>query len=69
MHGLLHSKKRGVKVNEVKPGSDLYEIWYSTPEEATGTVQLLHPVPALRRSDDFDRPFDPARDITRAPTR
>lgn len=60
---------RGLKVNEVKPGSALYTVWYGAPEEATGTVHLLHAVPALRRSDDFDRPFDPTRDIMRAPTR
>jgi hypothetical protein len=54
-------KQRGLMLQEVRPKSDLYVAWGDT-QEATATVHLLHPVPALRRTDDLDRPFDPARD-------
>jgi hypothetical protein len=56
-------KERGPKILEVAPKSDLYEVWYGTARQAEANMPLLHPIPALRRSDDFDRPFDPARTI------
>jgi hypothetical protein len=34
---------------------------YGEVHKAEATVHLLHPIPALRRTDAFDRPFDPAR--------
>jgi hypothetical protein len=55
-------KQRGLKILEVRPKSDLYQIWYGKALQAEATVHLLHPIPALRRTDDFDRPFDPARE-------
>jgi hypothetical protein len=55
-------KRRGLKIEEVRPKSDLYVVWGDT-QRAEATVHLLHPIPALRRSDNFDRPFDPARDM------
>jgi hypothetical protein len=56
-------KERGLKIQEVDPNSDLYVVG-GKAQQAEATVHLLHPIPALRRTDDFDRPFDPAREIT-----
>ena len=56
-------KQRGLKLDEVAPKSNLYVPRYGKAQEVEATVHLLHPVPALRRTDDFDRPFDPARKI------
>ena len=57
-------KQRGMKIDEVAPDSGLYVLSYGKAIEATATVHLLKPFPALRRSDDFDRRFDPARDLS-----
>jgi hypothetical protein len=54
--------QRGLTLQEVRPKSDLYVAWGDT-RMAEATVHLLHPIPALRRTDDLDRPFDPARKI------
>jgi hypothetical protein len=56
-------KERGLKIQEVAPKSELYVLRYGEVHMAEATVHLLHPIPALRRTDDFDRPFDPARKI------
>jgi hypothetical protein len=55
-------KERGLKIQEVAPGSDLYVVG-GKAQQAEAAVHLLHPIPALWRTDDFDRPFDPARKI------
>jgi hypothetical protein len=57
-------KQRGLKILEVRPKSDLYQVWYGKAHKAEATVHLLHAIPALRRTDNFDRPFDPARDMS-----
>ena len=54
-------KTRGMKIEEAAPNSALYVLRDSKAIEASATVHLLQPVRALRRSDRFDLPFDPAR--------
>jgi hypothetical protein len=53
-------KERGLRIQEVAPDSDLYVVG-GNAQQAEATVHLLHPIRALRRTDDFDRSFDPAR--------
>jgi len=51
-------KRRGLTIREVAPKSGLYEVWYGDVQRVESNRHLLHPIPALRRSDDFDRPFE-----------
>jgi hypothetical protein len=54
-------KRRGLTIREVAPKSSLYEVWYGDAKQVEANHHLLHPIAALRRSDDFDRPFEAGR--------
>ena len=53
-------KQRGLKVREVVPKSGLYELSFGDHEKVEVSLVLPQPIAALRRSDDFDRPFEAA---------
>jgi len=53
-------KERGIKVREVPAQTGLYDVWGAESASVEATVPMPHPISAHRRTDEFDRPFEPA---------
>jgi hypothetical protein len=51
-------KQRSLKLREAFPQSGLFELWYGESEKVEANFALPRPIAALRRTDDFDRPFE-----------
>ena len=54
-------KQRGTKVQELRPRGGIYDVRYANLEKVETTIALPAAIAARRRTDTFDRPFDPHR--------